>query len=172
MLASSAAFACSSASSGVVKTYALRRGLSFSMRSRYPRVSSVEETSRRRTAAAWSSADANGSMAVNGADSYRGVGRGGQRALKCRGVLGRNGGEDATAGLGVAEHQLVELLKAAPIDLVSECIVVVPASRGKEIPLCKVANPVEEWHRPQFDVRTSGQVAQVSDQSITRDLCC
>src|SRR4029077_17797683 len=100
MLASSAAFACSRASSGVVRTNALRRGLSFSMRWRYARVSSVEETSRRRTAAAWSSADANGSMPVNGADSD---------ARKSRTVLRRKGDEQATARLRVAKHHLVKL---------------------------------------------------------------
>src|SRR3989442_16015336 len=100
MFASSAAFACSSASSGVLKTKAFSFGLMRSIRSRYARVSSVDETSRRRTAAAWSRADANGSMPVNGADS---------RARESRGVVGRNGDQEAAAGLRVAQHQLVEL---------------------------------------------------------------
>src|SRR5216684_6651625 len=118
MLASSAAFACSRASSGVVKTNALRRGLSLSMRSMYARVSSVDETSRRRTAAAWSSADANGSMAVNGADSRGCVGRRGQCPLEGAGIVAWNCDDEAAAGLRVAQHELVELGNAAPIDLI------------------------------------------------------
>src|SRR4029077_16230951 len=100
MLASSAAFACWRASSGVVRTNALSLGLMCSMRSRYARVSSVDETSRRRTAAAWSRADANGSMPVNGADS---------RARESGCALRWNGDEQATACLRFAEHELVEL---------------------------------------------------------------
>src|SRR6267143_4741807 len=152
MLASSAALACSRASSGVVRTYALSRGLSFSMRSRYARVSSIDDTSRRRTAAAWSSADAYGSMAVNGADSGCRVGRRRHRGLECRSVLGRNRGENAAAGLGVAQHQLVQLWDATPIDLVTIGLVIAPASGRKEVALCEVANPIEEWHRTHFDV--------------------
>src|SRR5258708_27930825 len=100
MLAASAAFAWSRASSGVVRTNAFSLGLMRSIRSRYTRVSSVDETSRRRTAAAWSRADANGSMPVNGADSH---------ARESRGILFWNGDEEAAAGLRVAEHELVEL---------------------------------------------------------------
>src|SRR5712692_10676171 len=109
MFASSADFACSSASSGVVRTYALSVGLSRSIRSRYARVSSVDEISRRRTAAAWSSADANGSMPANGADSGRRVACAGHRLVEGGGILRWNGGEEATAGLRVAEQQLVEV---------------------------------------------------------------
>src|SRR6266851_8218872 len=115
MLASSAAFACSSASSGVARTYALRRGLSFSMRSMYARVSSVEETSRRRTAAAWSSADANGSIAVNGADSGGRVWAGRQRALERLRMFWWDGDQQAAARLCVTEHEPVELGDAVPI---------------------------------------------------------
>src|SRR5260370_16526842 len=100
MLASSAALACSRASSGVVRTNALSLGLKRSMRSRYARVSSAEETSRRRTAAAWSRADANGSMPVNGADSH---------ARESRRVLFRNGDQEPAAALPVAEHDLPDL---------------------------------------------------------------
>src|SRR6266849_2196553 len=98
MLASSAAFACSRASSGVIKTNAFSLGLRRSIRSRWARVSSVAETSRRRTAAAWSRADANGSMPANGADSH---------ARESREILFWNGDEEAAAGLRVAEHELV-----------------------------------------------------------------
>src|SRR5260370_29431299 len=107
MLASCAAFACSKASSGVVKTNALSLGLMRSMRSRHARVSSVDETSRRRTAAAWARADANGSMPVNGADSH---------PRESRGILFWNGDEEAAAGLRVAQHQLVELGDPVPLD--------------------------------------------------------
>src|SRR6266566_2436369 len=124
MLASSAAFACSRASSGVVKTNALSLGLMRSMRSRYARVSSVDETSRRRTAAAWSRADANGSMPVNGADSH---------ARESGRVLRRNGDEQAAAGLRVAQHELVELGDAAPVDLIAIGGEVAPASIRKQI---------------------------------------
>src|SRR5713226_7316091 len=145
MLASSAAFACSSASSGVVKTYALRRGLSFSMRSRYARVSSVEETSRRRTAAAWSSADANGSMAANGADSGDRVGRRGQGTLECGRVFRRDRDEEAAAGLCVAQHHLVQHCGIPPVDLVAIRIVVAAASAGKEVAFRELADALEEW---------------------------
>src|SRR6266446_5583117 len=105
-------------------------------------------------------------MAVNGADSGCCVGRGGHGGLECRSVLGRNRGKDAAAGLGVAEHQLVELRDAAPIDLVAIGLVIAPASGRKEVALCELANPIEEWHRTDFDVGAPGQVAQVSDQSV------
>src|SRR3982075_2828175 len=108
MFAASAAFACSSASSGVIRTYAFRVGLKRSMRSRYARESSIDETSRLRTAAAWSSADAKGSMPVNGAASGRGVGRRGNSAPECRWVVGWDRDEQAGARLSVAQHQLVE----------------------------------------------------------------
>src|SRR5712691_10664213 len=147
MLASSAAFACSSASSGVIRTYALRRGLSFSMRSMYARVSSVDETSRRRTAAAWSSADANGSMAINGADS---------RARESGGTLRWDGDQEAAAGLRVAEHELVELGDVAPVDLIEICRVVSPASVGKQIPLRQVAHAIHERNRTKVDVGAAG----------------
>src|SRR3982074_2997098 len=117
MFAASAAFACSSASSGVIRTYAFKVGLKRSMRSRYARVSSIDETSRLRTAAAWSSADAKGSLPVNGADSDRGVGRRGKSALECRCVVRWDGDEKAAARLSVAQHQLVEFQDAPPPDL-------------------------------------------------------
>src|SRR6266849_7640047 len=170
MFASSADFACSSASSGVVRTYALSVGLSRSIRSRYARVSSVDEISRRRTAAAWSSADANGSMPANGADSGHRVGRAGQRPFEGAGVIGWNRGEEATAGLRVAEHHLVELGGATPIDLIAIRLVVAAASRGKEVALRQLANPLEEWDRAQVDVGAAGEIGQVSDEPVARDV--
>src|SRR5713226_2814833 len=170
MLASSAAFACSSASSGVARTNALRRGLSFSMRSRYARVSSVEETSRRRTAAAWSSADANGSIAVNGADSGGRVGRRRQGALECGRVFGRNRQKQPTARLGVAEHHLVQIRGVPPIDLVAIRIVVAAAAAGKEVAFRKLTDAVEEWDRAQIDVGASFEIGKVTDQAITGDV--
>src|SRR5260370_37570125 len=143
MLASSAAFACSSASSGVVRTNALSLGLKRSMRSRYARVSSVEETSRRRTAAAWSRADANGSMPVNGADS---------RARESGGTFRWDSHQEAAAGLRVTEHELVELGDGAPVDLIAICRVVSPASVGREIPLRQVAHAIHERNRMQVDL--------------------
>src|SRR5438445_8192170 len=133
MFASSADFACSRASSGVMRTKAFSRGLKRSIRSRYARVSSVEETSRRRTAAAWSSADANGSMAVNGADSRGRVVRRGQLALERVGPCGRDGHEQAAARLSVTEHHLVDPGGAAPVHLVVIRLVVAPAPRWEEV---------------------------------------
>src|SRR5712691_6642328 len=135
MLASSAAFACSRASSGVVRTNALSLGFKRSMRSRYARVSSVDETSRRRTAAAWSRADANGSMPVNGADSH---------PWESRGALFWKGDEEAAAGLRVAKHQLVELGDAAPVDLIAIGGVVSPASIREQIACRQIADAVHE----------------------------
>src|SRR4029077_6519274 len=156
MLASSAAFACSRASSGVVRTNALRRGLSFSMRWRYARVSSVEETSRRRTAAAWSSADANGSMAVNGADSAGRIARRGQRALERGRFVWRNRHQQPAARLGVAQHHLVEQRCVPPIDLVAIDIVVAAATAGKEVAFRQLKYSFEERDGVQFDVSASG----------------
>src|SRR5260370_22532999 len=119
MFASSAAFACSSASSGVVSTYALSLGLSFSMRAMYAFVSSMDDTSRRRTAAAWSSADANGSIAVNGADSGGRVWAGRQRALERLRMFRWDSDQQAAACLCVTEHEPVELGDAVPIHLVA-----------------------------------------------------
>src|SRR5216683_6998031 len=170
MLASSAALACSRASSGVVRTNALSLELRRSIRSRYARVSSVDETSRRRTAAAWSSADANGSMAVNGADSRGLVGRRGKRALELGGILGRNRDQESAAGLGVAKHHLVQLGDATPIDLVAIGVVVAPASARKEIALRQLAHAIEEGDRPELDVGASDQIAHVSDQSVAGDI--
>src|SRR3989442_5228520 len=133
MFASSAAFACSSASSGVLKTNAFSFGLKRSMRSRYARVSSVDETSRRRTAAAWSRADANRSMAVNGADS---------RARESGRALRRNRDQEAAARLRIAEHELVDLRYITPIDLVSIRGVIPPAPVWKQIPFGDVAHAV------------------------------
>src|SRR5258706_38176 len=161
MLAASAAFACSRASSGVVRTKALSLGLKRSMRSRYARVSSVEETSRRRTAAAWSRADANGSMAVNGADSH---------ARESRGALFWNGDQEATAGLRVAEHELVELRDAAPVDLIAMGGEVAPASVGKKITLRQVAHALHEGNRAQVDVGAAGQVGEVANEPIPGDV--
>src|SRR5438309_1005818 len=152
MFASSAALACSRASSGVVRTNAFSRGLSFSIRSRYARVSSVEETSRRRTAAAWSSADANGSMAANGADSYGRVWRRGQRSLECVGVGRWDGDQQAAAGLGVAKHQLVDLGSAAPVHLVAIRLMVAPASRRKEVTFRQPTHAIEERNSVQVEV--------------------
>src|SRR6266851_4298322 len=135
MLASSAAFACTRASSGVVSTKALSLGLIRSMRSRYARVSSVDETSRRRTAAAWSRADANGSMPVNGADSH---------ARESRRALFWNGDEEAAAGLRVAEHELVELGDAAPVDLIAIGGMVATASIREQIAFRQVADSIHE----------------------------
>src|SRR5258708_13566107 len=105
MLASSAALACSRASSGVVRTNALSLGLMRSMRSRYARVSSVDETSWRRTAAAWSRADANGSMPVNGADSH---------ARESGGLVRWDGDQQPSPGLRAAEHDLVDPPRLTP----------------------------------------------------------
>src|SRR5712692_4515656 len=170
ILASSAAFACSCASSGVARTYALRRGLSFSMRSMYARVSSVEETSRRRTAAAWSSADANGSIAVNGADSGGRVGRRRQGALECGRVFGRNRHKQPAARLGVAEHYLVHARGVPPIDLVAVRIVVAAAPAGKKVAFCKLTDAFEEWDRAQLDVGAPREIGEVPDQAIASDV--
>src|SRR5260370_1183973 len=94
------------------------------MRSRYARVSSIEETSRRRTAAAWSRADANGSMPVNGPDSH---------ARETRGVHFWNGDQEAAAGLRVAEHELVDLRQLTPVDLIAIGGKVAPASVREQI---------------------------------------
>src|SRR5467141_1102651 len=117
------------------------------MRSRYARVSSVDETSRRRTAAAWSSADANGSISVNGADSGGRVGRGCKRALECSRVFRRNRNQEATAGLGVAQHHLVQLRDVPPIDLLAKGFVVAPAAAREEVPLRQLTYAVEKWDR-------------------------
>src|SRR6266404_1759966 len=154
MFASSAAFACSSASSGVLKTKAFSFGLKRSMRSRYARVSSVDETSRRRTAAAWSRADANRSIAVNGANS---------RARESGRALRRNRDQKAAARLGIAEHELVDLRDAAPVDLVSIRGVVPTASVWKQIAFGEVAHAVHERNRVKLDVRAAGQVGEMPD---------
>src|SRR5258708_1820606 len=161
MLAASAAFACSRASSGVVRTNALSLGLKRSMRSRYARVSSVDETSRRRTAAAWSRADANGSMPVNGADS---------RAGESRGALFWNGDEESAACLRVAKHELVELRDAAPVDLIAIGGEVAPASVRKQIAFRQVAHAIHERNRAQVDVGAAGQVGEVADEPIPGDV--
>src|SRR5690242_17976049 len=135
MLASSAAFACSRASSGVVRTNALSLGLMRSMRSRYARVSSVDETSRRRTAAAWSRADANGSMPVNGADS---------RARESRRSLRWNGDQEAAAGLRITQHELVEFRDSVPVDLIAIGGEVAPASVRKQVAFGQVADAIHE----------------------------
>src|SRR5712692_2675551 len=109
---------------------ALSLGLNRSMRSRYARVSSVEETSRRRTAAAWSRADANGSMPANGADSH---------ARESGGTLRWDGDQDAAA-----------------VDLIAICRVVSPASVGKQIPLRQVAHAIHERNRTKVDVGAAG----------------
>src|SRR6185312_14938845 len=152
MLAESAARACSSASSGVVSTYALSLGFSRSMRCRYARVSSSDETSRRRTAAAWSSADANGSMPANGADSHRRI-WGTDRRLEIRCVLGRDGHQQSAAGLRVAEHQLLDLRGSAPIHLLTKGRVVAAAARRKEIALRQLAHSIHPRHALQRDLR-------------------
>src|SRR5260370_16369197 len=120
------------------------------MRSRYARVSSVDETSRRRTGAAWSSADANGSMTVNGADSGGRVGRRGQGALEGGCVFRRNRHEQATAGLGVAQHHLVQHDHVPPIDLVAIRIVVAAASAGKKCAFPPIIPPFAKRARPHF----------------------
>src|ERR1700730_67443 len=170
MFASSASFACWSASSGVVRTYALRAGLKRSILSRYARVSSVEEISRRRTPAAWSSADANGSIAVNGADSDGSIGRGGHRALEHRRVLGWNRDQQAAARLRVAEHQLIDLRDVVPIDLVAIRVVIATASARKEIPLREVTHTIEERDRVQLDVGPAGEIREVADQPVAGDV--
>src|ERR1700687_645125 len=170
MLASSAAFACSRASSGVVSTYALRRGLTFSMRSIYARVSSVDETSRRRTAAAWSSADANGSIAVNGADSGCRVGRRGKGPLECARFFRRNRDQEAAARLCVAQHHLLQHCSVPPIDLIAVRIVVAAASTGKEVAFGELTDALEEWDRAQLGVGGAGESGKVADQPITGDV--
>src|SRR5260370_42481199 len=105
MLASSAALACSRSSSGVVMTNALSLGLMRSMRSRYARVSAVDETSWRRTAAAWSRADEHGSMPVKGA---------GSPARAFGGPLGGDGEAEAAPGVRVAKHGLVDVRQLTP----------------------------------------------------------
>src|SRR6266567_3783675 len=170
MFAASAVFACSSASSGVVSTNALSFGFSRSMRCRYERVSSVDETSRRRTAAAWSRADANGSMTVNGADSGGRVWRGGQRLHERVRILRGDGDQQAAARLRVAEHHLVELGDAAPIDLVAIRVVVAPAAVREQVAPRELANAVEEWDRRQVDVSASGDVGEVADEPVPRDV--
>src|SRR5713226_6479409 len=140
------------------------------MRSRYARVSSVDETSRRRTAAAWSSADANGSMAVNGADSRGCVGRRGQCPLEGAGIVAWNCDDEAAAGLRVAQHELVELGNAAPIDLIAIGSVVAPAPIGKEVALREIAHAIDEGNRSQRDVGASGEIGKVSDEPVSSDI--
>src|SRR5713101_3125594 len=161
MLASSAALACSRASSGVVRTNALSLGLMRSMRSRYARVSSVDETSWRRTAAAWSRADANGSMPVNGADSH---------ARESGGPLRWDGDEEASAGLRVAEHELVDLRQLTPVNLIAVSGVVAPASIREQIAFRKVADAIHERNLAQVDVGATGQVGEVADEPIPGDV--
>src|SRR5438105_3819360 len=104
----SAALACSRASSAVTRKYALRSGLSFSIRSRYIRVSSTELTSRRFKAPACSSADANGSIANNLANPDRRERAAGQRLFESPAGSSRQAHQQATAGLCVAKQQLVD----------------------------------------------------------------
>src|SRR5260370_26602334 len=133
------------------------------MRSRYARVSSVEETSRRRTGAAWSSADANGSMTVNGADSGGRIRRRGQGALEGGRVFNRNRHEQAAAGLRVAQHHLVQHCHVPPIDLVAIRIVVAAASAGKQVAFRKLTDAFEERDRAQLDVGASFEIGKVPD---------
>src|SRR5260370_21002283 len=153
MLASSAAWACSRASWGVVKTNALSLGLMRSMRSRYARVSSVDETSWRRTAAAWSRADANGSMPVNGADSH---------ARESGGLVRWDGYEEASAGLRVAEHELVDLRQPTPVDLIAVSGVVAPASIREQIAFRQVADAIHERNLAHVHVGAPDHARYVS----------
>src|SRR5713226_6485188 len=105
-------------------------------------------------------------MPVNGADSGRRVACAGHRLLERGGILRWNGGEEATAGLRVAEQQLVEVGGATPIDLIAIRLVVAAASRGKEVALRQLANPLEEWDRAQVDVGAAGEIRQVSDEPV------
>src|SRR6185503_14855208 len=169
MLAESAARACSSASSGVVSTYALSLGFNRSMRCRYARVSSSDETSRRRTAAAWSSADANGSMPANGADSHSWIWST-DRGFEVRRVLWRDGHQQPAAGLRVAQHQLLHLRGSAPLDLVAKGRVVAPTARRKKVALRQVVYAIQPRHAPQLDVRAAREVGQVTDEAVTGDV--
>src|SRR5437879_11572812 len=85
-------------------------------------------------------------------------------------MVGRNRDQQAAAGLRIAEHQLVEVGDASPIDLVAIRLVVAPASIRKEVPLREVAYPFEERHGLEVDVSTARDVGEMPDQSISGDV--
>src|SRR5438445_11650631 len=108
------------------------------------RVSSTELTSRRRIAAAWSRADANGSIAGHLPDTYSRIGSAGQRLLETAGLSRGHADEQAAAGLGVTEQELVEHVEAVPIDLFPVSLVVPPRPAGKEVFFRQLAETGQE----------------------------
>src|SRR5581483_491103 len=104
------------------------------------RASSTALTSRVRIASACSSADANGS--IRGDLAYRNGGEGTphQRGFELGRPVGREGDQEAPAGLGVAEQQAFDLGQAIPVDDLGDRLVVAAGAAGEEVALGQLAN--------------------------------
>src|SRR2546430_11444104 len=100
--------------------------------------------------------DADLAVAPHGPDPARGW----HLALEAYPAAGRNRDQQASAGLRVAKHQLLDLGKAVPIDSFAVCGVVAPAARGKDVPVRQIARALQKRHSMKIDVRTAGQVGR------------
>src|SRR5258708_28947984 len=100
------------------------------MRSRYMLTSSRAETSRRRTDAAWSRADANGSIRDDSYVDGRITGPG-QQGFESGAPIRGDGDQQTPAGLGVAEQQALRLDQRSPVHPALHRLQVAPGPAGK-----------------------------------------